>query len=81
MMKLKELLNLLTKLLVIFGVLTITHDMTEWTPRLAQKWMNLTWGERIFKCKDTGEEVLIFGDMIYEALLFLLVMELLTLGA
>ena len=38
----------------------------QWTPRLAQKWMNLTWGERIFKCKDTGEEVLICGDMIYE---------------
>ena len=38
----------------------------QWTPRLAHKWMSLTWGERIFKCKDTGEEVLIFGDMIYE---------------
>lgn len=37
-----------------------------WINSLKQKWMNLTWGERIFKCKDTGEEVLIFGDMIYE---------------
>ena len=41
-------------------------NYAQWTPRLAQKWMNLTWGGRIFKCKDTGEEVLIVGDMIYE---------------
>ena len=38
----------------------------QWTPRLAQKWMHLTWEGKRFRCKDTGEEVLIFGDMIYE---------------
>ena len=38
----------------------------QWTPRLAQKWMNLTWGGRIFKCKDTGEEVLLTCDKVYE---------------
>ena len=49
----------------LWGFSRSRHHHT-WINSLKQKWMLLTWGERIFKCKDTGEEVLIVGDMIYE---------------
>jgi len=38
----------------------------QWTPRLAQKWMNLTWGGKRYRCKDTGAEVLLTCDKVYE---------------
>ena len=38
----------------------------QWTPRLAQKWMNLTWENRTFVCKDTGFSRTIKENDIYE---------------
>lgn len=37
-----------------------------WIDSLKQKWMNLTWEGKRYRCKDTGEEVLITEDMVYE---------------
>lgn len=37
-----------------------------WAASLKQKWMNLTWTGRTFKCKDTGEVVVIPEEWVYE---------------
>lgn len=37
-----------------------------WINSLKQKWMNLTWDNRRFRCKDTGTEVLLTHDKVYE---------------
>ena len=38
----------------------------QWTPRLAQKWMKLAWEGKRYRCKDTGAEVLLTCDKVYE---------------
>ena len=49
----------------LWGFSRSRHHHT-WINSLKQKWMNLTWGGRIFKCKDTGAEVLLTSDKVYE---------------
>ena len=38
----------------------------QWTPRLAHKWMNLTWEGKKYMCKDTGVVLCINKEDIYE---------------
>lgn len=37
-----------------------------WINSLKQKWMNLTWAGKRYRCKDTGTEVLLTYNKVYE---------------
>lgn len=37
-----------------------------WINSFKQKWMNLTWEGKRYRCKDTGAEVLLTCDKVYE---------------
>lgn len=37
-----------------------------WIEKLAQQWMNLRWAGRIYRCDETGKEVVLTYNKVYE---------------